>query len=238
LFTSVPVWPEPNARLIDDIVSENDCGTPGLQLLRARSAVIPRTAAEILGAMFAPETLICVGLYEANSLIAPIGKLTNLERFQFICPNPMRDRFVLDPNNGRRMERCLANVLERRFIVVDFDLKSASMKPVLQRWASVGYTPQDGMAALITIMEQNAPLVLVVFSGNISLQAWFYCAGVEVENIGAWFTDGCLLGADPAGWVSSQYFRMPGATRKKSGKIQEIVYFNPGTLSAVSGSIK
>jgi hypothetical protein len=223
-------WPAPSSQLIDDIVTENDCGIPGLKLLRDRSASIPKSAAEIFAVMFSPESLLCAGLYQANSTIAPVGKFRDLERFQFVVPNPMRERFVIDPATGKRSERCLANVLVRRYIVTDFDLKGDWIAPVLRRWATVKYTPQDGMATLIGVMERPpgpAPLVLVVFSGNVSLQAWFYCAGAAEEAIATWFSNACLLGADPAGWVTCQYFRMPGAMRKNPVARQEVVFFNP-----------
>lgn len=225
-----PLWPDPIPRLIDDIVTENDCGTPGLKLLRARSAPIPKTAAEIFALMFPPESLLCAGLYQSNATIAPLAKFKNLERFQFVVPNPMAGPYVVDSATGKRSERCLANIAERRYIVADFDLKGDWIAPVLARWAICKYSPQDGMATLIGVMERPpgpAPLVLVVFSGNVSLQAWFYCVGADPEAVAAWFNNACLLGADPAGWVSCQYFRMPGAMRKDPIAKQEVVYFNP-----------
>jgi hypothetical protein len=226
-------WPQARADLIDQMVTDYDCG-PALKILRGTSKSIPPTAAEIIASLFSPETFLCVGLYQSNSTIARVRKLQNLERFQFIVPNPMRERFVIDPLSGKRSERCLANIASRRYIVLDFDLKGFWIEPVLRRWASLKYTPQDGMAALIRLMTRppsSAPLALVVFSGNVSLQAWFYCAGVSEERIARWFNEACLLGADPAGWVRCQYFRMPGAMRKEPPARQEVIFFDPASIS-------
>ena len=227
-------WPLPNARLIDITVSEYDEGTPGLVLLRKRSQAIPKSAAELFALMFPDDPLLCVGLYQANATIAPRSRLTRPERFQFVVPNPMKAKFHLDPGTSKRKERCLANTLERRYIVTDFDLRGDWIEGVLRRWARVKYTPQDGMATLIGYMERDpapAPLVLVVFSGNVSLQAWFYALGADPDKLAAWFNCACLLGADPAGWVRCQYFRMPRGIRKETGKEQEIVYFNPDVIN-------
>jgi hypothetical protein len=232
-------WPAPNARLIDDIVTENDCGTPGLELLRARSAPIPKTAAEIFALMFPPDSLLCAGLYQSNCTIAPVSRFKGLERFQFVVPNPMRERFVIDSATKKRSERCLANVAERRYIVADFDLKGDWIGPVLNRWARVKYTPQDGMATLITFLTTSpwdGELSLVVFSGNKSLQAWYRCDSESADHVAAWFNDACMLGADPAGWVTCQYFRMPGAMRKDPIAKQEVVFFNPDALKTQSVS--
>jgi hypothetical protein len=75
---------------------------------------------------------------------------------------------------------------------------------------------------------------MVVHSGNISLQAWFYCEG-ERETLNSclrgFFEHAVILGADRAGWTRCQLFRMPCATRSDTGRRQVIHYFDPSTLN-------
>ena len=89
------------------------------------------------------------------------------------------------------------------------------------------------MASLVGFLEREpapARAVLVVFSGNVSLQSWYYCQGAEEQRLAAWFGEVCLIGADPAGWTRCQYFRMPRGIRKETGAEQEIIYFNPDAI--------
>jgi hypothetical protein len=226
-------WPQPSAKIIHAIVSDaisaNDSGEPELVRLKAKSKPIPAPR-DILTTLFPGDPFVCMGLDAANAACAPLSRFKFLNRFQFIVPNAMTAAFATDPVTGRRMERCLANVLERRYIVTDFDLKGDWIGPYQKCWLAAKHTLQDAMAALIGFLTgppSNARLVLVVFSGNQSLQAWFSCSGIDPSKLAAWFSDCCLIGADPAGWVACQYFRMPGAMRKSPPACQEIVYFDP-----------
>jgi hypothetical protein len=233
-------WPQANPKIIHAIVSDaiaaNDTAEPELVRLRLRSKPIP-SPRDILKTLFPGDPFVCCGLDAANAACAPLSKFKFLSRFQFIVPNPMTAAFATDPVTGRRMERCLANVAERRYIVTDFDLKGDWIGPYQQCWLRARHTLQDVMAALISFLAgppSNARLVLVVFSGNQSLQAWFGCAGIDPLKLAAWFSDCCLIGADPAGWVSCQYFRMPGSMRKAPANLQEVVYFDPNAAEPPS----
>jgi hypothetical protein len=225
-----PRWPPPDPGLIDEIVSSRyDPAEPPLASLRAASKPIPVAVDDILKRLFAPRSLLCVGLAKNHCLVARLEKLRFCQRCPFIVPNPMLGPFTRDAA-GKRHERCLANTAERRFLVLDFDLRGPAFEPILSRWAPYGVSPQMGMAILITQLTQSAhapPLSLVTHSGNHSLQAWFYCQGQPDQALGPWFGEAVRLGADPSGWTRCQYFRMPDARRADTGRIQEALFLNP-----------
>jgi hypothetical protein len=228
-----PVWPRPDPELIDAIVSWGIPEPPArIEDWLADSQPIPATD-QIVAALFPPDSFICVGLDAHHALSRPLAKWHNLERFQFLVPNPMRGYYATDAN-GRKHQRCLLNTAGHRFLVTDFDLKTPELAPKLARFAHFGISPQQAMLALIAYMAEVAPLSLVVYSGHWSLQAWFWCQGENEQHLANWFSDACLLGADPAGWVRCQYFRMPGATRAETGQLQKPLFFNP-EFSQASG---
>ena len=79
-----------------------------------------------------------------------------------------------------------ANTGPRRFIVCDFDIKPTDRNGnpsiysgLIERWETRHVTIQDACAALIEYLAEHGPLVMVVFSGNLSLQAWFFCEGED-----------------------------------------------------------
>jgi hypothetical protein len=70
---------------------------------------------------------------------------------------------------------------------------------------------------------------MIVHSGGKSLHAWFAVANADETQINRFMRYAELLGADPAGRVKSQYFRMPHGTRD-NGKRQPVVYLDLATL--------
>lgn len=84
------------------------------------------------------------------------------------------------------------------------------------------------------LAQVPAPLVLVVFSGNKSLHAWFYCDG-ESEDVESalhnFMRYAAMLGADTATYTRSQFVRMPGAVRLETKKQQTIHYLNTKEIS-------
>jgi hypothetical protein len=112
-------------------------------------------------------------------------------------------------------DKCNSAVEYRKFLVTEFDKEE-----------------RNHQAAIIWHLRSFGRLVMVVDSRGKSLHAWWHCHG-EDESPGSpmqRFMDYAIrLGADPAGRVLSQYFRMPNGTREKGenkGRRQDVLYFN------------
>jgi hypothetical protein len=222
---------------IEQIVAERFSGGSMLEELQNRSpSPIPNTTDEIVHALFEPDSLICVGWRPEEVLTAPLANLEGLEAWPHIVPSPMSDLYSVDAK-GEKHKRSLANTGARRYLVTDFDIKplktdgSPSIYAgLIERWEAHGVTIQDAAAALIAFLtELPGPLVMVVYSGNISLQAWWFAEG-EDESMDAkmrgFFTSAVILGADRQGWSRCQLFRMPGSLRKDTGRRQTVHYFD------------
>jgi hypothetical protein len=233
---------EPDLGLIEKIVAERTAsGRSPLKELQAASAAIPATTAEVLRILFPdPKTLICVGRTVRRAWCSPLETIKDLEKFQFIVPNPMRASAWVDPA-GDPHPRCNANVLRRRFLICDLDIKRSApgepasiYDPLISDWKKAGIALSDAQAAVIEhLAAAPGPLVVVTFSGHQSLQAWFYAQG-ESESLNdemrAFFESAVILGTDPAGWIRCQFFRMPGARRLDTGHQQTVYYLNPSNI--------
>jgi hypothetical protein len=236
-------WPQPNLESIAEIVDRYT--TPGkskLAELRSSSpAPIPATSDEIIGKLFPGNPLLCVAIDPRSATTAPISELGNLSRYSLLVPSPMTTRFWFD-TRGKRHDRGLSNTGPRQFIVTDFDLKETGKNglptiysAIIAEWWDRGLSPQDAMAAIILYLAEQGPLSLVVFSGSVSLQSWWYCRG-EREEIGSqmrkFFAVAVALGTDPQGWTPCQLFRMPGAVRPQTQRPQTVEFFNPQFVSS------
>jgi hypothetical protein len=160
--------------------------------------------------------------------------------FQFIVPSPMTARSGLT-QNGRQSARCLHNVGARRFLVIEFDMtpQSEFWGRLIQRWEKKGISIFDAQASLLVNLATNpglrAPLACVVYSGNKSLQGWYYVNGFEDERVLPFFQRAVGLGADRATWTKCQLVRLPGGLRE-NGRRQEVVYLNPTVIIGKEGS--
>jgi hypothetical protein len=226
---------EPDPDLIAQIVAERTAvGRSPLKELQASSAPIPATTAEIVGTLFPdPATFLCIGRTIRAPKTWALGAITDLDRFQFIVPNPMKAQAWIDPA-GNPHPRCNANVLRRRYLICDLDIKPGSIyDQLISDWQKAGIALSDAQAAVLESLAGAGPLVLVTFSGNQSLQGWFFCEG-ESESLSgkmrAFFESSVTLGTDPAGWIPAQFFRMPLARRLDTGRVQAVFYFNPSNV--------
>jgi hypothetical protein len=158
----------------------------------------------------------------------------------FGCSLP-DERAVRDWQRRQTAPTCLANTGPRRFIVCDVDIKPLDRHgnptiyaPLIDKWTKCGVTIQDAAAAILTCLSEHGPLVMVVHSGNVSLQGWFFCAGEDEDensNLRSFFQSAVILGCDRAGWTRCQFFRMPGATRPETRHRQSVHYFDPSVLA-------
>jgi hypothetical protein len=231
----------PNLQLIEDTIAERIGAKSAVSELEERSAAIPGSTDEILATLYPAESLIYVGKdYKNNGNTVALRDLKNkAQRFPWLVPNPMSAYYAIDAD-GKRHKRSLANTGPRRFIVVDVDIKAADRhgKPtiyadLIKRWQAYGVTVQDAAAAIISYLTEHGPLVMVVYSGNVSLQGWFFAKGENESKdspLRDFFESAVVLGADPARWTRCQLFRMPGGTHPKTHRPQTIHFFNPGAI--------
>lgn len=177
--------------------------------------------------LFPGDPLLCVGYHKENFVTLNREKLRGrLNRHPLIVPSPMRKQFGTTKDTGKLSMHCADNVGPRRFIVVEFDDGS----------------PLDEQAARLLHLRQSAPLAMAVFSGNKSLQGWFFCLGQDEEKLRSWFDYACKLGADPQMFVPCQFVRMPDAWRaetSRSGdsgtlKQQTVYYLAPEAAQEVT----
>jgi hypothetical protein len=226
-------WPKPSVTQIDGFACEYDSGKPALEILRARSKPIPAETHDVFAQLYLADTLLGIGHSVRHCVVVRVGKMKRYEVFPLVVPNPLNSIDYHDPDTGKLKERSLGNIKERRFIVIDLDIKPPWAQAVLDHWQACGYSPLDGQALVLEGIRdftlKPPALGLVVYSGNQSLQAWF-CTLAATGDLAAWFSDCCLLGADPAGWSTAQWFRMPNARRPETGKQQEIIYFDSAAM--------
>lgn len=224
--------------LIEQIVAERFAGQPMLEELRSGSPFpIPDSTDEIIRTLYPADSIICVGRDPESAYPAPLRNFRTLAEKELIVPSPMSGLFSVDAK-GKRHKRSLANTGPRRFLVTDFDIRPFDKNDaptiyfdLIKRWEAAGVSIQDATAALISYL--SGPLVMVVYSGNLSLQAWWFAEGEDESpdsRIRAFFETAVILGADRAGWITCQLFRMPGGLRSSTNRRQSVHYFNPSLL--------
>ncbi len=210
-------------------------GVDSLYDLWERSPVQPplgRQPSEWFGKMLGTNAFVCVAGDSPTT-----AKTARFREWQeggwpdelaLVVANPMRSRVGLT-QDGRTSPRCLGNVGERRWVVLEFDQGDADEQAALH-WA------------LTTVAERHGwpVLRLAVHSGGKSLHGWY--GPVESEDAALSLMQAATsLGADPATWNKCQLVRAPGGTRaakqttkadlppgwvqEKSGRIPQQVYF-------------
>lgn len=194
-------------------------------------------AEEIVDHLFPGDPLLCVGQsafkFATRRRAVWRGRLSTL---QFIVPSPMA-RVKGKTAEGKESEHTLDNTGPRRFLVVEFDFSvkardgvtDSEWATLVRGWEADEITVADACAGLLVRLALEAPLALVVHSGNKSLQGWFPCQGQSESTLRRFMESGHGLGADPATWCKSQFVRMPEGTRDNS-KRQSVFFFNPEAI--------
>jgi hypothetical protein len=236
-----PVWPEPDLGLIEQITMGRIQQNPSvLNELQGMSPENPdQSTGDIISKLFPENALICAGMTQSSTTTFELARVRErLHKFQLVVPSPMSSK-TGTTQEGRESGRSLSNTGPRRFLVSEFDFKRTNKQgkpskwvPLIDRWQANGATAQDAAAAIIIRMMKAAPLALVVYSGNVSLHAWWYCAG-ESEQEGSrlhqFMAGAAELGADTATYTRSQFVRMPGATRP-DGRKQTVHYLDTHSI--------
>ena len=125
----------------------------------------------------------------------------------------------------------------RRFLIVEFDFSSLNRAKTREtawallicQWEKAGRSTRDACAALLWHLSEYAPLTLVVWSGNRSLQGWFCAAEESEQSLRRFMEYAVMLGADHATWTPCQLVRTPQALRS-NGNRQRVEYFDSDNL--------
>ena len=189
---SKPAWPEPDLDLIEQITLNHIWDIPSaLATLENRSPerrLDKLTTDQIVRRLFPANALLSIGFDTSSTSVSPLSQIKNLHKFPLIVPSPMLARFGLT-QDGKQSGRCLDNTGPRRFLITEFDFKPTDKQgnpsiwaALIELWKAQGMTVQDAAAAIILHLAQYGPLVMVVYSGSVSLHAWWITAGWSEEE--------------------------------------------------------
>jgi hypothetical protein len=233
---------EPNLDLICRTVNESDLKADSLSTL-SPVKLNPNdesVADNVVDLLFPNGDIVCVGGDAIDACCAPHKEIQgSLSKAQFLVPNPMRERgeyhYGKEWKPGKTSPRCDANVLYRRWLVVEFDISRYGRdgktptfwKPLIDEWEMEGISAQDAQIRLIQrVTGYEFPLAMIVFSGSKSLHSWFPVTGAREIDINNFIDRALNLGADKAAKVPSQYFRMPDGWNYKTQSRQPVQYLD------------
>jgi len=236
---SKPKWPEPKLGLIEQITLNHIWDIPSaLATLENRSPehrLDKLSTDQIIRRLFPADALLSVGFDTSSTSVSPLSGIKNLHKFPLIVPSPMLASFGLT-KEGKQSGRCLDNTGPRRFLITEFDFKPTDKQgnpsiwaALIELWKAHGMTVQDAAAAIILHLAQYGPLVMVVYSGSVSLHAWWLTAGCsedEGSGLNYFMRYAAQLGADTATYTRSQFVRMPMAVRPDTNKQQAVHFLN------------
>lgn len=141
---------------------------------------------------------------------------------QFICANPVKSEvgILKKSANGKNYYsvRCLDNILERRYLVIEFDKISFSDQLKIHCWLSI-----------------KMPIVWLAHSGKRSIHGLYLGLGMSEEEVKKLYLFLADLGVDKNCVDASRLTRLPGVTRHDqddSGKVsaigeQKLLYLDP-----------
>jgi hypothetical protein len=164
--------------------------------------------------LYHPDDLLCIGNSVKDTRATPLSIIVRHKlEICLMVPSPMSSR-TGHTQNGKVSERCLDNTGPRRYLVTEFDTGTS-----------------DEQAGVIYHLMEYCPLVMVLWSGNRSLHAWWNCDGADDLKQRNFFNYAVSLGADPATWTRSQLVRSPQGWRTEKAVRQAVLYFNPSQVN-------
>jgi hypothetical protein len=174
--------------------------------------------------LFPSNPLICIGRNAKDARVKRVSEwceMDDLHGYQLIVPSPMRGLLgITDPPDSHWSPRAKANVGPRKWLVIECDFSAED----IQEYGVASSI--DLCAAVIGDLAETRPLVMVVFSGNKSLHAWFPVDPEEEDaEVIRFMAQAVACGADSKTWTVNQYVRLPGGTRD-NGTVQRVIYFD------------
>lgn len=132
--------------------------------------------------------------------------LSHLQRSGEILPFEFVSHCTWQPGS---FERTNANLVQRRYIVVESDSLTMDQTGAVLNWMC---------------SEMEATLRAVVFSGRRSIHGWFdWPEQVDIKELSATLRG---LQCDPSVLRAPQPVRLPGAMRRDTGTTQTLLYLN------------
>lgn len=190
--------------VIDYALIERVGEAGSIDQLRSESTEIPQDASSILQNLYRMDDILHISkdVFTPGPKLVSAWENVDLADYQYICPNRLQ-RF----DEGRVM----MNIAERRFAVFESDIPELA-----GNW--------DAQAGVIEKLRSILKLVMVVWSGNKSLHAWFDCKDQKESQIHRFDNMSVKLGADRASLRPTQLVRLPWGTRD-NGKVQKVIYY-------------
>lgn len=226
-FRHVPKWPKRNPAAVEAVVSAPNapCSLEFLEncsmwFFEGKSV----DAEAVIDHLFPGNSLLCCGRsqsrFDTRTREKWRGKLSEM---QFIVPSAMSALKGRKKNTKRGQNPMSAhtedNTGPRQRIVIEFDKDEHGR-----------IIPVSEQCSVLWHLNAYLPLIMVVHSGGKSCQGWFECRDETEEALMKFMRYAVSLGADPAGWKKSQFFRMPGGLRD-NGERQAVHYFEPEAMN-------
>jgi hypothetical protein len=246
-----PPDPKVNLDSIREIVSSNRATVTDL-VERPPVNIDPNdadAADNIVDLLFPDGDIICVGSQKWTAACYRRSEIFKddeetipfpMSEFAYIVPNPFLEsgQWISGKEwkTGKPSPKHDANVLYRRWLCVEWDMPldesvPSFWHPLTKEWSDMGVTTKDAQTRLLAHLATfEFKLSMVVDSGGKSFHSWFAVAHATEAQIEHFMRYAISIGADPAGRVPSQFFRMPHGTRD-NGKRQPVLFIDPKTLT-------
>ena len=217
---------------------------PLLKFLKTTEEVKSTTTEDWLRRMYCPGDLLCVGVNKFGTEIKALEEilaLLSLGRspeprcqrmfrfcryglFCYLTPATFRNKTISNID-GKVQGRCNANVLRRRYFVLEADI-AADQKGWEGILPNARYDGFDLQAGIIRhLLDQSYPIVSIIHSGGKSLHVWCSTKGLSEEQINQKIVYTNALGVDTHGLTKSQFMRLPNPGHPT--RPQPLLYFNP-----------
>ena len=214
-----------------------------LKFLKTNEGIKSMTTEEWLRQMYCPGDLLCIGRDKFETEIKVLEDILALlslgerpeERHQkmfrfcrygqfcYLTPATFRAKTISNLV-GKVQGRCNANVLRRRYFVLEADIAAGQKdwEGILPNPRYDGFDLQAGI--LRHLFDRGYPIVSIVHSGNKSLHVWCSTRRLSEEQINQKIVCTNALGVDTHGMTLSQFMRLPNPTHPS--RPQPLLYFN------------
>jgi len=181
------------------------------------SADIPFDSKAVLQDLFAEDDWVNLGFSKKKTVTLRLKDWLQHPQFnqlELLVPNPMTGKHGTTRSGLAKRPRTRANTSPRRWVIIDLDEPDKEWQPSL----------------ILELAEYSGELpALVVSTGGKGLHAWWSITGSSEDAVQDFEDEAIRLGTDRVfiGENSRmQMCRLPLATRKENGNLQEILLWN------------